>query len=92
MKNFKLKRIKNLINPLISIKWGHNFCIIGCCSVTLDPHEPTSTMLQFPKLLCKSQLETNTFLNNCSNTTFFQINLYPYRKEMYFTEFLFNLT
>lgn len=50
MKNLKLKRIKNLINPLISIKRGHNFYTIGCLFVTLDPHGHTSTMFQFPKV------------------------------------------
>lgn len=50
MKNLKLKRIKNLINPLISIKQDHNFYTIKCCFVTLDPHGHTSTMFQFPKV------------------------------------------
>lgn len=49
MKNLKLKGIKNLINPLISIKQDHNFYAIKWCFVTLDPHRHTST-LQFPKV------------------------------------------
>lgn len=50
MKNLKLKRIKNLINPFISIKWGHNFYATGCCCVTLNPNGHTSTIFQLPKV------------------------------------------
>jgi len=81
MKNLKLKRIKNLINPLISIKWGHSFYATGCCFVTLDPRVPTRATLHVPKLLCKSQLETNLLLNNCSDATFLPTNSYLYRKK-----------
>lgn len=49
MKNLKLKRIKNLINPLSSIKQGHNFYTIECCFITLNRHGHTG-MFQFPKV------------------------------------------